>query len=84
MANAQVPVLRRSLLLTAFVVSLAIGGFTAFSMHRSSTAEEIPAVHRADSTKGDNPMPAVARTRPIPPIDAAAPPKTETATFAMG
>ena len=85
MATPNASPVRRSLLLTAFMLSLAIGGFAAFSLHRSSTAEEIPPAPATVTLKGDAPMPAaVARARPIPPIDAEAPPKTETATFAMG
>ena len=74
---------RSPFLLTAFMLALAAGGFAVFARHRSSTAEEVPTL-RPVTIKGDAPMSAVARARPIPPIDAAAPKKTETATFAMG
>jgi hypothetical protein len=66
----------------AFVLSIAMGGAAAFTYHRSSTAEEVP--ETATVSKGNAPMPTAVRTRPIPPIDADAPQKTETATFAMG
>jgi len=82
MATLNASPIRRSLLITAFVLSLGAGGFAAFALH-SSTAEEI-STPATVTLKGDTPMPAVARARPIPPIDADAPPKTETATFAMG
>ena len=78
------PVHRPLLIMTAFVLALAAGGFAVFALHRSSIAEEIPPPPATVTLKGDAPMPAVARARPIPPIDAEAPPKTETATFAMG
>jgi hypothetical protein len=73
--------LPRPVLMLAFLLFLTLGGLAAFNFHRTSIAEEIPE-HVA--LKGSAPMPAAARTRPIPPIDAEAPKKTETATFAMG
>lgn len=74
--------LPRSVLMIAFVLLVAMGGAAAFTYHRSSTAEEIP--ETAIVSKGTAPMTTAVRTRPIPPIDADAPQRTETATFAMG
>jgi len=58
------------------------GGLIGALYFNPSAAEE-SATPRA--SKEENPMPVIAaRPRAIPPIDAAAPAKTETATFALG
>ena len=62
--------------------SVLVGMLAGVLYYSPSYAEDSD---RPASKKEEKPMPAVAaRPRAIPPIDAAAPAKTETATFALG
>ncbi len=70
---------RHSTLILA-CASILVGAAIGLLYYSPSAAEE-----SAGPKNEEKPMPAIAaKPRAIPPIDAAAPAKTETATFAMG